>query len=324
MADDSRRPVIFGFGSAALDFRIRTADLGPEYRAKLLARETALLGGGAVANALVQVSRLGGDAAFLGKLGGDWIGERIVAGLESEGVDCSATIMDPMECSPFNVAAYAGEKRRRIGGFLLPNSLATVTEQETDRLAAYLRPGDTLLVEVGEIPLYTCLRIATISASNGVRVVLDVDLDPVAQCASTREEFETLARISHLIMPNRDAMATLYPDLSSRELTSRMAEELGRSVVVSAAEEGAFFSDAGGEVVHQPAFEAKVVDTVGAGDAFHGGVLFALSKGATLEKAVELGARCGALNCGEAGAREGLPTAEAIGLNQYEVKRDEL
>ena len=105
MADDSRRPVIFGFGSAALDFRIRTADLGPEYRAKLLARETALLGGGAVANALVQVSRLGGDAAFLGKLGGDWIGERIVAGLESEGVDCSATIMDPMECSPFNVAA---------------------------------------------------------------------------------------------------------------------------------------------------------------------------------------------------------------------------
>lgn len=314
MDENSRRPVIFGFGSAAVDFRIRTAELGPEYRTKLLAQDTAILGGGAVANALVQVSRLGGDAAFLGKLGSDWIGERIVADLEAEGVDCSAAIKDPEMCSPFNVAAYAGESRRRIGGFLLPNSLAQLTDQESERLAGQPQAGDTLLVEVGEIPVSSCLRFAKVCASNGARVVLDVDLDPIAQCGSSPKEFSALARLSQLIIPNREAMTTLYPGLPSRELTLRMAREFGRSVVVSAGEEGAFLCIDGNDVVRRNAFDANVVDTVGAGDAFHGGVLFALSNGATLEKAVELGVHCGALNCGSAGAREGMPTAEAVGF----------
>ncbi len=315
MVKKARVPTIFGFGSATVDFRVRTAELGSEYRAKLLAQETATLGGGAVANALVQVSRLGGRASYLGKLGADWIGERIVEGLEAEGVDCSTVIRDPSSSSPFNLAAYAGEDRRRIGGFLLPNSLASMTRGEIDILAARPRPGDMLLVELGEIPISACLQFASVCEANGVQIALDVDLDPIAQCRATSDEFEALARLSRLIMPNREAMTALYPGLSPDTLTQEMSRLFAATVIVTAGKDGAFFSTPDKTVVHRPALETDVVDTVGAGDAFHGAVVFALSTGRTLEAAVELGVRCGAINCQSSGAREGMPTASELGLN---------
>ena len=70
--------VVYGFGSAAVDFRIRTADYGDLYKDKLLAQTWAEMGGGAVANFLSQVSRLGVKTSFLGKLGNDVIGKRII------------------------------------------------------------------------------------------------------------------------------------------------------------------------------------------------------------------------------------------------------
>ncbi|MBQ4298376.1 MAG: carbohydrate kinase, partial [Clostridia bacterium] len=70
---------VYGFGTAAVDFRIRTADFGDLYKDKLLAQTCAEMGGGALANFLSQVSRLGGRTAFLGKLGRDPMGEKIVS-----------------------------------------------------------------------------------------------------------------------------------------------------------------------------------------------------------------------------------------------------
>jgi sugar/nucleoside kinase (ribokinase family) len=125
--------VVYGFGSAAVDFRIRTADYGDLYKDKLLAQTWAEMGGGAVANFLSQVSRLGVKTAFLGKLGNDVIGKRIIELLEKENVDCSGIIVSDEFCSPFNVAVYSGLEMRRRGGFLIPNSLAKLTEEDIEK-----------------------------------------------------------------------------------------------------------------------------------------------------------------------------------------------
>ncbi len=78
---------VIGFGTATLDYRIRTADLGIGYTEKLLAREVDVLGGGATANCLVQASRLGADTVWVGKLGRDEPAETIVGQLEAEGIE---------------------------------------------------------------------------------------------------------------------------------------------------------------------------------------------------------------------------------------------
>ena len=307
-------PVIHGFGSAAVDFRVQTADLGPDYRDKLLGQTVTLLGGGAVANFLVQVCRLGGRARWLGKIGADWVGRTIVRELEAEGVDCGGVIVDPDACSPFNVAVYAGEKRRRVGGFLLPNSLAAIGGEDTAQLAGLVQAGDVLMVELGEIPLETCRSLAEVCAAKGARVVVDVDLDPVVQCRGSRADVEAILGVADVVMPNRAAMSTLYPGLSAAALTARLVADFGRPAVVTAGEEGAYFAEPGRAVSHQEATPIEAVDTVGAGDAFHGGAVFALAAGMTLADAVALGARCGAANCLSPGARTGMPTAAQLGL----------
>lgn len=146
---------VWGFGTATIDFRIQTADCGDDYKEKLTAQETFMLGGGAVANFLTQVSRLGARTGWLGKMGADLLGKQIISMMEDEGIDCSQAIYTNEICSPFNLAVYSGEQMRRRCGFLIPNSLNSLTEADLDQLAQAIQPGDYVMVEIGEIHLDT-------------------------------------------------------------------------------------------------------------------------------------------------------------------------
>ena len=316
MAGEREKEKIFGFGTAALDFRIRTAELGSDYRDKLLARKINVLGGGAVGNCLVQASRLGGKTVWLGKLGKDWIGEKIVDQFIEQGVDCSNVIQDPSLCSPFNVAVYAGKSGRRIGGFLLPNSLNRLNRAEAVQLASSVRSNSWVIVEVGEIPLRTTAAFCKAVKERRGKVAIDVDLDPIKQCRGNERFFREICASSDLLIPNRKAISSIYPDLDPAQSAERMGSEFKTRTVVTAGRDGAYYyrPDRDGGVCHQRPFDYEVVDTVGAGDAFHGGLVFGLSAGMSLGKSVELGARCGALNCGSFGARDGMATYEEISI----------
>jgi ribokinase len=299
-------PWIWGFGSAAIDLRIRTAEYGESYRDKLLAQETRWLGGGSTANTLVQVARLGGRAGWLGKLGTDGIGRAIEDSLGTEGVDLSAVIRDPTVLSPFNLAVYAGLNRRRIGGFLLPNCLGGIGDQDLDHFITFISPADWLLIEVGEIPIPVCSRFADMACRSGAKVVVDVDLDPIAQCGSTEAEVSELFSHCALLMPNRQSMQTIYPGMDGNELLGVLHEHYKTAVIVSEGAEGSRAIDAAGTHFHVPALPVDAVDTVGAGDAFHGGVILSLSQGNGFEQSIRWGTICGAHNCKFFGAREGM------------------
>ena len=295
---------IFGFGSAAVDFRIVTADFGESYREKLLARETMLCDGGSVANALVQAAALGGECVFLGKLGDDPVGRRILAALKAERVDTGAAIVVPGAQSPFNLAVYAGERRRRVGGFLLPNVAATVSAEELEVWAELLRPEDWCLVELGEIPLDTVNAFCQLARRRGVKLAVDVDLDPLRQCGADRETVEAIFSACHLLVPNRNAIFELYRTERPDELAGQLRERFGVPAVITAGADGVYWSGEPGEPArHLAAPPVEVVDTVGAGDAFHGGLLYGLSQGLALEGAIALGSRCGADACRFFGAR---------------------
>jgi len=301
---------IFGFGSATLDFRISTADFGDTYRDKLLARETKLFGGGSAANTLVQAARLSAQASWLGKLGSDWIGNTIVSGLEEDGVDCSHAFRDAAACSPFNVAVYA--EWRRVGGYLLPNALGTLSRHEAERLASVPKPGNWCIVEIGEIPLDAVHAFCQAAVQRGVRLVIDVDLDPVRQCVGDPSLVGAILRCADVLAPNRVAFRSLYGDIGASELVDALVAEYGVSVVITSGADGAYYRVPGQPTRHVPAIPVEVVDTVGAGDAFHGGLLYALSCGQSLEEAVLLGAKCGAAACLKFGARSSMPTMEEL------------
>jgi sulfofructose kinase len=303
---------VIGFGTATLDYRIRTADLGVGYTEKLLAREVEVFGGGAIANCLVQVARLGGSALWLGKLGRDRLGETIVGQLESEGIDCSRVLYDPSLSSPFNLAVYAGSQRRRVGGYLLSNSLAHLDESDIAALAAAANRGDWVVAEIGEIPLESVLLFCRQTRDRGARLAVNVDLDPLRQCGADKALVEEIFRQQDLIMANQQTLDLMYETAIAEALTRHLGESFAAKIVVTNGSEGCHFCETGGAVDHLPAIPVEVVDPVGAGDAFHGGLLYGLAAGQSFEQALDSAARCAALNCLAFGAREGMPTLEEL------------
>jgi len=300
----------WGLGSASIDFRIRTSEMGVGYTEKQLAREIAICPGGSVANCLAQISALGGHAGWLGKLGQDWIGKKIVEQLTESGIHTEGIRTDPEACSPFNLAAYAGEARRRIGGWLLPNSLSLIRNEDITSWESLMQTGDWLIVEVGEIPIPSLLASVKRLSKKGTNLAIDVDLDPLKQCGSNLDDVRRLFRTANILIPNQSALASMYGNLSAQELTSTLFQEYQVPVVVTAGSEGAWGMEANGTLTHQPAIPIEVVDSVGAGDAFHGGLIWSLGMGYTLPRALKTAAECGAQACK---VKEARPSASILG-----------
>ncbi len=67
-----------------------------------------------------------------------------------------------------------------------------------------------------------------------------------------------------------------------------------------------------GQEGHQEAFPVDVVDTTGAGDAFHGAFALALASGCSDEECARVASAVAALKCRRLGARAGLPTTSEL------------
>lgn len=243
---------IWGFGTSAIDIRIVTAEYGENYREKLLAQQSMWMGGGSTANFLVQAARLGCQAGWLGKLGKDAISSQILSLLQSEKVDCSAVIMDTATISPFNVAVYAGEHRRRIGGYLLPNALTGIDSADITHYVQTVCPGDYVLVEVGEIPIPTCIDFCRDVKAKGAIVVLDVDLDPIKQCGATLEQTQQIFSAADYLMPNINSLASFYSGMDALSMTKALAVQYDCHVVSTLGSRGAAYAGPGTEVALIP------------------------------------------------------------------------
>ena len=303
---------IWGFGTAAIDIRIKTAEYGEHYKDKLLAQESVWLGGGSTSNFLVQAARLGCETGWFGKLGEDAVGAAIRRMLEEEKVDLSAAVIKADVISPFNVAVYAGEHKRRIGGFLLPNAMAQIDDEDIGVFASALNPGDCVLVEVGEIPLETCISFCRAAKEKSAVIILDVDLDPIKQCGASLDVAKALFAKADYLMPNITSLQSMYPDVDADAVTRMLALEYGCNVISTMGDRGAAYALSDGVVNMVPGLSIEPVDTVGAGDAFHGGFVAGLGMGLDTEKAVMLGNVCGAHNCLSFGARNGMIYKEEL------------
>jgi sulfofructose kinase len=97
--------------------------------------------------------------------------------------------------------------------------------------------------------------------------------------------------------------------------TQRLARVLALGVKhagVTRGADGYTWATSGGETGHQPAFATEIVDTTGAGDAFHGAFAWALAGGHAAADCARIAAAVSALKCRRLGARSGLPTLEEL------------
>jgi sulfofructose kinase len=117
---------------------------------------------------------------------------------------------------------------------------------------------------------------------------------------------------SHVVF-GREGLAAMAETPDIAQGLGRMREQTGAWLAVTCGGEGVYWLD-DGQVRHLPAFEVEVVDTLAAGDVFHGALALALAERRPIEAALPFAAAAAAIKCTRFGGRDGIP-------NRAEVER---
>ncbi len=291
------KPVIC-VGHAALDYVYRIEAFPPR-PTKVRSLEHIESGGGMAANAAATIARLGGNVELWSRTGGDSAGERIHKLLAADGVDIEhVRTFEHARSSTSAVIVDQSGERLIIGerDHAMPMDAAWLPIERVAGAAAVL--SDLRWVE-GTRAVFAAAR------ANGVPTLLDADLGGGGHLS----EFLILVDYAIFSEPALDAFA---PGLGEREQLAKVVATGVRHAGVTRGAKGYSWLAQSGEGGHQPAFPIEVVDTTGAGDAFHGAFAWGLANGSAPKDCARLAAATAALKCRRLGARAGLPTLAEV------------
>ncbi len=247
--------------------------------------------GGAPANVLCAVSRLGGRAAFIGKVGEDMHGGFLRDTLAGEGVDVSGMVSDG---GVFTTLAFVALGRSGERSFSFARRPGADTCLRPDEVPEALL-GESRVFHVGSLSLTDePARSATLRAVEAARRLgAAVSYDPNYRASLWPDAESARAQMRSLI-PRCDVMKLSDEEtvlLTGEGDPVRAAERLLRAgpacVAVTLGGEGALVATRQGVRV-VPAFPVEAVDTTGAGDAFWGAFLYRLTRSGKRPEALSL------------------------------------
>jgi sulfofructose kinase len=267
-------------------------DRFPQPDEKIQAQSFFIVNGGCAANAAVAVARLGGRAALAGPLGDDANGERVLAALAREEVDCSGC--QRLAGTPTAVSAI----------FLDPHGERMIVTHCDDRLAA-ARPinparlvasADAVLAD-NRFPEFV-RPICEAARARGLMVVLDAD-------RPTQIGDELFRIATHVVFSSECLRATTGRDDLAAGLAA-VAATTSAFLAVTHGPNDVLWRE-GGAMRKSPVFAVDAIDTLGAGDVFHGAFTLALAQGHTLAAAIRFAAAAAGLKCTRLGGSRGAP-----------------
>ncbi len=290
---------VLGIGHCTLD-HIGVVDrfAEPDFKKDLLQFSTQ--GGGSAATAVVALSRWGVETAFIGKTGDDSRGSEIVRTMAEEGVDVSAMIQQPGAVSQlsFIIAETASGSKQT---YITEGNVAELDTGEVD-IDEVLDGVDILLADGTHVPAE--LQLMRAAKERGIKVVLDA--------SSMRDGIgEAVAMSDFLVASER--FASQFAGVGQLEsLCTALLEKGPTTVCVTLGNEGAVAMARGGKMVRREAFPVDVVDTTGAGDVFHGAVIYGISKGWDVAKWLDFASIAAGLSCRGIGGRSAIPNVEEV------------
>ncbi len=310
--NDPGAPMVVSVGEALIDF-VATETGVQVGRAGAFVKYP----GGAVANVAVGLARLGIRSRFVSKLGADPFGLFMKEMFEREGVDVSHLLMTD-EYPTGLVFVSLDENRVPSFSFMGNPSADMMLDREEvgpEALegASFLHTGTVSMVR--EESRSATFKLISMAKERPVRLSFDPNLR--LHLWKDHERLKGLAREviagSHLVKLNLEELGFATGEKDMREGAAAIKELGPDVVVVTLGPEGAYFLCDGGEGIG-PAFEVKVLDTTGAGDAFAAALIAFLAdlenwppQAAVLEKAVRFANAAAAIVTTEVGAMSALP-----------------
>ncbi len=274
--------------------RIYQVDSIPAPPAKVLAKRLVQVIDGMALSAACAFARLGGQAAIWARCGDDAQGHATRQSLQAEGIDVQHLHVVPGSASSQAAVIVDGRGERLVVPFHDP-----AVDASPDWLPLHLvSEADIVLCDVrwveGALALMQAARAA------GVPAMLDGDTAP----PGVLDQLVPLA--SHAVFSDAGLLAwTGLADVEAA-LLKVAAQHLGH-VGASCGAAGYAWVE-GARVRRVAAPQVQVVDTLAAGDVFHGALALALVEGRPVAEAARWACHAASLKCTRFGGRLGCPT----------------
>lgn len=277
-------------GALSLDTIFRF-DYLPKKSGKHLPREVVQVSQGMATAQAASIVKLGGDARLWASVGDDDIGDRIIRDLTEAGIDISALRRVPGAASGFSSIFMDAEGERIIAPHYDPD-LRRAPDALPSMEGVTAVSVDVRWPDAAEM----ALRAAR---ERWIPAILDVEI-------AGKDVLERLLPLAtHIVASEHGAhhLTGLPPARAADALRRRYMVE----VIVTAGENGIFWRDE-----NIPAFPITAIDTLAAGDVFHGAFALGLTEGWQTEVAIRFASAAAALKCTRFGGRLGAPTRAEV------------
>jgi len=263
--------------------------------------------GGKGFNQAVAAFKAGAKVTLATKLGTDSFSDIALNTMEKLGMETGRVFRTDREDTGCALI-LVGEDSSQNEIVVVPGAGLSITEQEVDSLKEVIQDCEYVLMQL-ETNLDAVERVSEYAAESGTRVILNP--------APAADLPEGLWKRIDVITPN-EVEAEYYTgipvcsDADAARAADWFHERGIGEVIITMADRGACLSSASGKREFVPAFSVEAVDTTGAGDAFCGGLLAAVSEGKDWKDAVVFASATAALSVQKIGTAPSMPDRREI------------
>lgn len=289
---------ICGIGACVMDTLYEIPSY-PAEDTKMRASNSKPAGGGPVATGLVAAAKLGESASFIGNLSDDNGGVFLKKDFEKYGVSTEKTNIISGYRSFSSVIWLSREGGTRTCVFDRGDLPAL---ELSDSQLEELKDSELLMVDGNE--LEAAISAARFMKENGKAVLYDA--------GGMYAGVERLLPYADYLIPSKEFALGISGCDNPEDAAKKLFETYSpKVVVITCGKDGGVYYD-GKELRTYPIYPAKVVDSNGAGDVFHGAFAAGLMKGFDPYKCCHFASAVSGLKCTGVGARESVPCFEQV------------
>jgi len=277
-------PRILCIGQPVRDLTFRVQGV-PARGSKANADHFEQICGGNSLNAAIGIVRLGGRVSLCGPMGDarETTSRTIFDQLAHEGIETRHIVHVPGAVTPLSAIMIDPTGERTI-----------VTYRDPELWKVKLPPADELLEDCDAILTESrcaefCTEICAEAVRRGIPVIVDVD-----RAMSLREGLLTAS--THLVFSSEPLQETAGCD-DEGEALRKIAKLTPSFLAGTRGPRGTIWLDEHGELQETPAYPVHTVDTLGAGDVFHGAFTLAITEKQELRQALRFASAAAALKC---------------------------
>ena len=262
--------------------------------------------GGKGFNQGVAAHKAGGDVIMVTKLGRDAFGDLARQTMAELGMDTSYLLdSETVGTGAALVLVDENTSQNMIG--ITPGSCATVTPEDIQALEPALSESSYLLMQM-EVNLDANWQLLDLAKKHGVMTILNTaPAQPLPDEVYQKLDMVTPNEVEAELLTG---IAVTDAEQAQKAADVLMAKGVN-NVIITLGSKGAFVATSEkSELIPVP--KVEVLDTTGAGDAFNGGLVTALSEGKDLFQAAKFANALAAVSVQRMGTTRSMPTRSEI------------